>query len=101
MAEEFRADYEQLEKIANQFANLGERATRTLQQMRQQYDELINDGNWIGRGSAAFSSEMEGEIFPALERLIDALGQAQGATARIVSMAQDAEENACARFDRR
>lgn len=101
MADEFRADYDELEAIARKFADLGERARRVKEQMQQQYDQLIGDQNWIGRGSDAFAREMDGEIFPALERMIRALEETSEATNRISSIAQDAEDDASARFNRR
>jgi WXG100 family type VII secretion target len=101
MAEEFRADYEQLERIASLFESHAETVATVMREMQAQYDELIGQGNWIGRGSQAFAEEMTDVIFPAIVRLQDALREAGSVTQEVARIAEDAEEEASSCFDRR
>lgn len=97
MAEEIRADYEQLETIASQFAKQAQAIQQMLQKVQKSMDELENDG-WIGRGSDAFFSEMQGEVLPASNRLHDALEEANRVTKEIIQTVQQAEDEACSPF---
>ena len=53
MSDEIRADYEQLEQIANRFASQQQAVQQMLQRVRGSMGKLEN-GGWIGRGSQAF-----------------------------------------------
>ncbi|HMQ51231.1 MAG TPA: WXG100 family type VII secretion target [Anaerolineae bacterium] len=97
MAEEIRADYEQLETIASQFAKQAQAIQQMLQKVQKSMDELENDG-WIGRGSDAFFAEMQGEVLPASNRLHDALEEASRVTKEIIQTVQQAEDEACSPF---
>ena len=67
MADEVKADYEQLEQVANKFSNQSEEIQQMLQTVKNNMDKLEPD--WIGRGSEAFFSEMQGEILPAVMQI--------------------------------
>ena len=97
MADEIRADYEELEQIATRFANQSQAVEQMLQKVRSSMDKLEN-GGWIGRGSDAFFAEMNSEVLPATQRLQQALDEASRATKDIVQTVQDAEEEAGSRF---
>ena len=75
MAEEIRADYEELEQVASRFTNQCAQVQQMLQKVRGSMEKL-EDGGWIGRGSDAFFNEMNGEVLPATERLLQALDPA-------------------------
>jgi len=96
MADEVRADYEQLEQISSRFANQSQEIQQMLQKVRSSMQTLEPD--WIGRGSEAFFSEMEGEVLPATARLQQALDEASRITKDIVQTMQQAEEEACSPF---
>ena len=96
MADEVRADYEQLEQVASRFANQSQEVQQMLQQVRNQMQKLQSD--WIGRGSEAFFSEMEGEVLPAVQRLQQALEEANRVTNEIVQTMQQAEDEASSPF---
>lgn len=97
MSDEIRADYDQLEQIASQFANQSQAIQQMLQNVRSSMDNLENDG-WIGRGSDAFFDEMHSEVLPASQRLQDALEEASQATRQIVQTIRQAEEEASSPF---
>ncbi len=92
-----QANYEELDEIASQFryqaeinAELHSRLQHALQPLQQ--------GDWIGLGADAFFDEMTGEVFPAMQRLTDALEHAHAVTLEIENIIQMAEEEAAAPF---
>lgn len=97
MSDEIRADYEQLEQVANKFAQQEQAIQQMLQRVRASMSKLEN-GGWIGRGSQAFFSEMNGKVVPASQRLHQALGEANRGVKDIVKTVQQAEDEASAVF---
>lgn len=97
MADEIRADYEEMEQISNRFANQSQTVQQMMQKVRSSMDKL-ESGDWIGRGSDAFFNEMNSEVLPATERLIQALDEASRTTKDIAQTVQQAEEEASSRF---
>lgn len=97
MAEEIRADYDQLEEVSSKFAQQSQVAQQLKQTLKSNMDPLEN-GDWIGQGSDAFFQEMNGEIMPALARLIDVLQDANAVTKEIIQKLKQAEEEAQSPF---
>lgn len=97
MADEIRADYEQLEQITNRFASQQQAVQQMLQRVRGSMSQLEN-GGWIGRGSQAFFAEMNGEVLPASNRLQQALGEASRSVNEIAQTIRQAEEEASSVF---
>ncbi len=97
MADEIRADYEQLEQIASRFASQEQAVQQMLQRVRGSMGKLEN-GGWIGRGAEAFFSEMDGKVLPASNRLQQALGEASHSVKEIAQTIRQAEEEASAVF---
>lgn len=97
MADEIRADYDQLEQVANKFAQQAQAIQQMLQKVRGSMQKLEN-GGWIGRGSDAFFSEMNGEVMPASQRLQQALGEANRSVKDIMQTVYQAEEEASSVF---
>lgn len=95
-APRIRADHDQLARIATTFGRQSESARRSLQRIQRQVD-ILQGGDWIGKGAQAFYKEMDQDVLPALTRLTDALSQAQKTTAQISQILKQAEEDA-ARF---
>lgn len=96
MADEVRADYEQLEQVASRFANQSQAIQQMLQKVRSGMDKL--ETGWIGRGSNAFFSEMQSDVLPAVQRLHDALDEGSRCTKEIIQVMQRADEEASAPF---
>ena len=97
MADEIRADYNELEEIASQFNN-GAQAIQAMQQkVRSSYAKLVDKG-WIGQGANAFFDEMDSLILPAEERLQSALEEAGQTTQKIAQAVKKAEEEASSLF---
>jgi WXG100 family type VII secretion target len=97
MADEIRADYDQLEVVAGNFAKAAQTIEQMQQQVRGSYAKLADKG-WIGLGASAFFDEMEGKIMPAQDRLQKALEQASQTTQRISQAVRKAEEEASSLF---
>lgn len=95
--DEIRADYDRLEQLANQFANQAQAIQEMLQNVRGAMDPL-EGGGWIGRGSDAFFSEMQGEVLPASQRLQQALDEANRITKQVIQTVKQAEEEASSPF---
>jgi WXG100 family type VII secretion target len=92
-----QAQYDDLEKIAERFAQQADLIEQMQQQVRQVTDALKN-GGWQGQGSDAFQAEMEGEIFPAINRLSHALQEGSRSTSQIAEVIKAAEEEASTPF---
>lgn len=95
--DEIKADYNQLDQVAGQFANQAQMIEQMIQQVRSSMDPLEN-GGWIGRGADAFFSEMYGEVLPACQRLLLVLQDAAQSTRDIVNTMHRAEDEASAPF---
>jgi WXG100 family type VII secretion target len=81
-APKIRADYEGLQKIAQSFeAESGHIAAAT--KSVKTIVDALRGGDWVGPGAMAFYQEMDSAIFPGLNRLSAALGDAAQAAARV------------------
>lgn len=92
-----QAQYEELEQIAARFAAAAEQQ-QALQERVNRQVEVLRAGSWQGKGVAAFLHEMDGEVRPAGQRLIGALGETAQATLEIKATLRNAEEIAAAIF---
>jgi len=90
-----QANYPDLEGIASQFGSLNEAATAMQAKIRSAYEPLAG-GGWVGQGSEAFVAEMNGEMFPAIERMIEALEAGRAVTTELSNIMRQAEEEAAA-----
>ncbi|HRW09496.1 MAG TPA: WXG100 family type VII secretion target [Caldilineaceae bacterium] len=98
MSEEvIRVDYQALEQVAGKFGTNAQNITQLLKEIQRAYTPLKN-GGWIGRGAAAFFTEMESEILPATMRLSTALLRARDVTIDIRDTLRAAEEEAARPF---
>ncbi len=92
-----QAQYEQLETIATRFGNQAE-TNAELYNHVQQGVQALQQGGWEGEGVEAFLTEMEGDVFPAMQRLTAALEEAQTVTLDIKNIIRQAEEEAASIF---
>ena len=79
-----QADYDQLEAIANRFKARSEDSVATIANLQQKMD-VLRQSSWEGRAAEAFFAEMEDELFPAAQRLADALTEAAQRSNQIIS----------------
>jgi WXG100 family type VII secretion target len=96
-ADIIQAQYEQLEALARRFGKQAE-AQAALQKRVQTSVGRLRTA-WVGRGSDAFYAEMDAKIFPALQRLIAALQEAQKVTLQMCEIVRQAEDAAARPFN--
>jgi WXG100 family type VII secretion target len=92
-----RADYDELEKIAQTFQRESDKVHRTLGDLHGQLDVLM-DGDWVGRGATEFYREMISEVLPSVKRLEDSLQNAARVTRQISRRMKQAEEDSARLF---
>lgn len=97
MTDKIEVDYDQMEQIAGRFANQSQAVQQTLNQVKNSMSKL-EGGGWEGRGSNAFFSEMNGEVLPAVNRLQQALEEANRVSKQIVQTMRNAEDEAASPF---
>lgn len=92
-----QAKYDQLNEVSRRFGAQAQ-AGSDVQTIIERSLRSLQDGGWQGRGAAAFFSEMNNQVTPALGRLSAALYDAQVVTVRIRAVLQAAEEEASRPF---
>ncbi len=92
-----QAKYDELEMIAARFGQWADCNADMDGRVRQGVEKL-RQGDWIGKGSAAFFKEIDAEVLPALNRLTLALQQSQSVVNEIIFILREAEEEAAAPF---
>lgn len=97
MADEIRANYEQLGTVASRLANQSQAIQTMIQKVKGSMSKLQN-GGWIGQGADAFFNEMTNVVLPASQRLQNVLQEASQVTKTIGETMKQAEEEACAPF---
>jgi WXG100 family type VII secretion target len=88
-----RADYDSLAASARAFGQEAASARQTLNNLRR-HMEVLQSGDWIGRGATAFYQEMNGALLPSLQRLVTALETAERVTGLVSKLMHAAEEEA-------
>lgn len=96
-APQVRGDYEALSTIAKTFAKEAQDMSQVLQRLKGAVDTLRN-GDWVGTGATAFYAEMDGAIFPAQQRLMQALNQAAQVVNNISQVIKTAEDDSARLF---
>lgn len=97
MADEIKAEYDQLEQVASRFSNQSQAMEDSLRDLRSKFEKL-EGGGWIGLGADAFIAEMNDEIIPAMTRLINALAEGNRLTNEVSRTIQAAEDEASGTF---
>ena len=93
MADEIKADYQQLEQVASKFASESQAIQQMLQKVRSSAEKLEN-GGWIGRGSDAFHAEMNSLVVPKTTAFYEVLNKASQITKQISNTIKQAEQEA-------
>lgn len=78
-AEIIQANYEELEQLAKRFGQKAESNAAMYMRLQRSMDQLVN-GSWVGEAATSFFMEMDRDVIPAVQRLINALEQAQTVT---------------------
>lgn len=96
-APRIRVDHDKLLEIYRGFARNATDFGHMQRKIQRQMDTL-RGGDWIGKGANAFYAEMDGDILPALKRLVAAMQAADRTTRQIIQIMLDAENDAAALF---
>ena len=96
-AEVIQATYGDLETIAIRFRQRSEACSELRRRVISRIDHL-RKGGWEGRGAAAFFIEVDNELLPALQRLVDVCTQGSDVTREIIATLQTAEVEAARPF---
>lgn len=96
-ADLIQADYEQLNALAQRFGKQADIYAALQQRLRRQVDHLHSIG-WEGHGATAFYAEMHALVFPALQRLENALREGRQVTNQIAALITVAETEAARPF---
>lgn len=91
-----QATYDQLAEVASGFQTQSESMSQMMSSIKSSMETL--QPNWIGRGSDAFFAEMQSEMLPAGQRLIEALNTGSEVTRQISDQMKAAEEEASGPF---
>lgn len=97
MADEFHVEYEGLEEVAKAFQNQSEEMNQMMAAIKSSFQPL-QGGEFQGDAADAFFQEMESLLFPANQRLVEALAQASETTSTISQNIQSAEQEASGLF---
>lgn len=92
-----QVDYDGLQQVATRFNSAAQQIEQMYQITNRAFQQLEN-GGWVGRGANAFINEMRGEVFPAVQRLAQALAEADLTTQQIIQILQHADEEAAHPF---
>ena len=92
-----QVQYDKLQEVAARFGRQAE-ATAQMQGRVQQSLRALQAGGWEGRGSAAFSGEMNDTVLPATMRLQEAMQKANEVTRQIAAVLRQAEQEASIPF---
>ena len=88
-----RADYDQLKQTAQAFGGQAEATQKVLQALQRDL-EVLQGGDWLGKGATAFYQEMGSQVMPTMKRLANALQTAQQTTLQIQQIVKQAEDEA-------
>lgn len=91
MADKTEVNYDQLQMFIKAFDSEAEEIM-ALNKLTNGKVEDLHGGGWVGRGSDRFFNEMQGEILPAMNRLVQALQTASQITREIAEIFNQAEE---------
>lgn len=94
--DEFQCKYDEMENISKIFQAQADIAQQVFDSIRNTMEDLKPD--WIGKGSDAFFNEMESEVNPALQRLIQALEEGSNVVMQINQTIETAEQEAQSQF---
>jgi WXG100 family type VII secretion target len=82
MARIRKLQYDELSGIVQKFRGEQQEIEALLKQTKGKVESLHNN-QWVGEGSDKYFNEMEGQLLPAVSRLVGALGHAADVAQKI------------------
>lgn len=92
-----RADFDQLQQIAQRFGQQSEKVQSLYKNLNQK-KSVLEGGDWVSNAATKFYAEMNSSVMPSLNRLGDSLSSAQQVTLKMRQIMKTAEEEAAALF---
>lgn len=86
-----RAEQAALKEIAKSFSSESDASNQTLRNLKQKA-EALRGGDWLGDSANKFYNEMDSAVFPALQRLTNALAEAARITQQVAKLMVQTEE---------
>jgi WXG100 family type VII secretion target len=99
MAAKIQANYEDLAQAAAIFAREAQQTEQLLELIRRASDN-VHGSSWVGRAADKYMGEMQGEVLPAVKRLVNALELSSGAIKRVADVMAQAEQQASSLLNR-
>ncbi len=96
-SDKIQVRYGDLEQIVQTLVSLTD-STGTLRTGLLHQMDVLQSGGWVGGGAQSFFSEMEHLMFPALDRLENALSNASGVIRHAADLFSEAEQQTAALF---
>jgi WXG100 family type VII secretion target len=93
MADVISIDYERVKTLGNHFIQQSERVRKELNELNSQM-QVLRNGGWIADAATAFYQDMESDLLPGVQRLVQALEIAQDVANQISQVMENAEEEA-------
>jgi len=95
--QKFQAQYGQLKQIAQKYQQMAEEVSQMQSQIKGGVENLHQ--SWEGKGASAFFGEMDDLVFPAVDKLHNAMEQAAQITVQVAQAIRQAEEDAKNQFN--
>lgn len=92
MADRFRGHYGQLKDIAKSFGDQASEVGNMISNLKSKQQDL-EGGGWKGDAANKFYAEMNGPVYKALNKLQNAMSEANSITTKIAKITKDAEDN--------
>mgnify|MGYP002400494970 CR=1 FL=1 len=92
-APRIRANYDELDKAGQMFAQEQAALQKMLAELQGRLD-MLQGGDWVGRAATAFYGEMNGDVLPTIKRLIRAMDRAATVARALRTRIQQAEADA-------
>ena len=96
-APKVRADHDGLAQIAKRFNREADQTRQTTRSLKKQLD-VLQSGDWVGKGANKFYQEMNGNVLPSLTRLSNALEAGGRTTLKISQIMKQVEDETSALF---
>ena len=87
-----RGDHDKLPEISKGFEREAASVKASIDRLNRVI-EVLQGGDWIGEGANAFYREMESEVMPAMQRLVNALEMGSSAARKIALWFEELEQS--------
>lgn len=93
MSDTISIEYEQMNQICTRFSEESARVRKVMNELERQI-QVLKQGGWIADAADAYYQEMDSDVLPGVNRLVQALELAADATNQISTTMKNAEQEA-------